>query len=60
MDTAVIRRFLEDPERLRTEPPQLEIRPSDRIVEHLANSGFVRRSDDPALLTAHSPREHDE
>ena len=41
MDLDVIRGFLADPDRLRTEPPQLDVRPSDRIVRHLAASGFV-------------------
>jgi UDP-N-acetylglucosamine 2-epimerase (non-hydrolysing) len=60
MDTAVIRRFMADPERHRTEPPQLAITPSDRIVEHLASSGFVRRPANPALMPAAGPGEHHE
>ena len=60
MDTAVVGEFLKDPERHRTEPPQLVISPSDRIVQHLAESGFVRTTEDPVPLAAGGPPHRDD
>jgi UDP-N-acetylglucosamine 2-epimerase (non-hydrolysing) len=42
MDLAVVRDFLSNPGRHRTEPPHLEVSPSERIVAHLEERGFVR------------------
>jgi UDP-N-acetylglucosamine 2-epimerase (non-hydrolysing) len=41
MQQDVVRRFLNDPERLRTDPMQVSESTSDRIVRFLANRGFV-------------------
>jgi UDP-N-acetylglucosamine 2-epimerase (non-hydrolysing) len=40
-DLAVVREFLDDPERLRSEPIRLPESPSDRIVRCLEERGFV-------------------
>jgi UDP-N-acetylglucosamine 2-epimerase (non-hydrolysing) len=49
MDLGTVGRFLEDPERLRTEPPHLGESPSDRIVQHLEERKFV----EPATPARH-------
>jgi UDP-N-acetylglucosamine 2-epimerase (non-hydrolysing) len=41
MDPDTVRKFLEDPVRLRTKPPSLGESPSDRILRFLEKRGFV-------------------
>jgi hypothetical protein len=43
MDLAEVRRFLADPDRFRVAPPTIGTRPSDAVVHHLEERGFVTR-----------------
>lgn len=44
MDLEVLRRFLADPERLRTPSPAPEARPTDLILDELARAGAIARA----------------
>jgi UDP-N-acetylglucosamine 2-epimerase (non-hydrolysing) len=53
-DLSTVRRFLEDPERLRSEPIELDESPSDRIIRCLEERGFLAPSGRASALATGS------